>query len=253
MEMTTEFWRPYSNKSALVRHLIPDVKFTLPVCGELELRASLKKHLYLFRGNTLQKEVETAKILASYVPVDGVIYDVGANIGLYSLVFALNRKRRVVAFEPFHLALSYLHGNIRRNNLSNIEVHSIVLADRTGTCRFTYDPVTLYTSHISAEGEQGVELPSADLDSYIESASLLPPDLIKMDVEGADTAILLGMKRCLQQYKPIVFLEGGIRDERDRIVAISFLKDLGFSIWNLRRTEQLLDTTSEYEFLAIPR
>jgi FkbM family methyltransferase len=249
--MTSGFWQPYSPRAALVRRLIPDWKFDLRIDGGLRLTASIKRHLYLFRRTTLLHEVGIARRLTGYVPEDAVIYDLGANIGLYSLVFAANRRRRVVAFEPFDQALVYLRHNIRENGFDNIEVHAVVVTDRTGTCRFTYDPVTLYTSHISAVDEQGVNLACIDLDSYVRDSGLPPPALVKIDVEGADLGVLAGMTRLLREHRPIVFLEGGIRDARGRIEAVPRLRDMGYAIWNLDRTRQLSDTAPDYWILAV--
>jgi FkbM family methyltransferase len=218
----------------------------------LVMQASIKKHLMFFHGNAFEREENTATLLASYVPADGVIYDLGANIGLYSLAFAANRRRCVIAFEPFDAALRFLKRNISQNNLDNIDVHQIVLSDRKGTCRFTFDNVTNSTSHISADDEQGTEMPCCDLDTYIEENRLPLPDLIKMDIECADEPILRGMEKLLQTTRPLVYLEGGIRNERDEVIAINFLKDRDFKIYDLSRKQELLPDTQEYAFIACP-
>jgi FkbM family methyltransferase len=248
----TTYWKPYSFRAAFVRKFIPDVKRNLKMKNGLIMQASIKKHLMFFHGNAFEREENTATLLASYVPADGVIYDLGANIGLYSLAFAANRRNRVIAFEPFDAALKYLKRNISQNNLDNIEVHQIVLSDRKGTCRFTFDNVTTSTSHISSDEEQGAELPCSDLDTYVEEHKLPPPDLIKMDIEGADEPIFKGMENLLKTARPLVYLEGGISNERGEVIAINFLKERGFKIYDLSRKHELLPDTQEYAFIACP-
>lgn len=250
--MKTPHWKPYSFRAALVRKFIPDVRRNLKMKNGLIMRASVKKHLMFFHGNAFEREVNTATLLASYVPADGVIYDVGANIGLYSLAFAANRKRRVVAFEPFDAALRFLERNVSQNNLDNIEIHRIVLSDRKGTCRFTLDNVTTSTSHISADDEQGIEMACCDLDTYVEENSLPMPDLIKMDIEGADELILRGMEKLLKTARPLVYLEGGISNERGEVIAINFLIERGFKIYDTMRSRTLTADTQEYAFIACP-
>jgi FkbM family methyltransferase len=245
-------WRPYSNRAALIRRFIPDIRMSRDIGDGLRIHASPKKHLHIFRPSRLRQDVQIARKLSSLVAEDGVIFDLGANIGLYSLVFAANRTRRVYSFEPFDEALSYLHDNIRLNQLRNIEVHPIVLSDREGVCRFSVDTVTQSTSHISAADEPGIELPCSDLDSYMSKMNLPLPDLIKMDVEGADEAILRGMKGLLSQRQTCVFLEGGLRDDTGRIGAIDYLAGLGYSIWDLELTRRLESSTPEYMFVAVP-
>lgn len=248
----SKFWRPYSTKAALIRSFIPDIRRTLALSPGLQLRASVKKHLRLFRGETLRREVETAQAIAQNAPADGTIYDIGANIGLYTLVFGQNRRRHVVSFEPFDQALRYLRENLTLNNLTNVDVHSILLSDHVGECRFTLDEITMYTSHVSAPGEPGTDMPCADLDSYAEKEGLPQPDLVKMDVEGHDEAILRGMEGVLQRSRPVVYLEGGLRDDNGRIGAITNLERLGYTIWDLTKQRRLNAYTPDYDFLAFP-
>lgn len=248
----TQHWKPYSNRAALIRRFIPDIRMSRNIGDGLKIHASPKKHLHIFRPSRLRNDIQVASKLSSLVPPDGVIFDLGANIGLYSLVFAANRSRRVYSFEPFDKALVYLRDNIRLNQLTNVEIHPIVLSDGEGVCRFSLDTVTQSTSHISAEGEAGIELPCADLDSYMDKLNLPMPDLIKMDVEEADEAVLRGMKRLLHKRRTFIFVEGGLRDGTGRIAAIDYLLGFGYSIWNLDLTRTLDSKTAEYMFVAVP-
>lgn len=253
-----EFLRPYSRRAEIIRHFLPDIDLSHKVFNGLRIKASLKKHLYLSRPGRIKREVTIALKLASLVPDDGVIYDLGANIGLYSLVFAANRRRVVHAFEPFDEALMGLRRNIEINRLSNIHVHPIVLTDHRGTCRFTIDSKLATTSHISAPGEEGRDFECSDLDSYIEKKKLAPPDLLKLDIEGSEQLVFNGMQNVLRQRRPYVFLEGGVReggpqDFTGPIVAIDYLKDLGYSIFNLDQTQRLDSLTQEYMFVAVPK
>lgn len=236
----------------MIRHFVPDLDVTHHLVDDLRIKASLKKHLYLSRPGRIKREVEIALKLAALVREDGVIYDLGANIGLYSLVFAANRQRIVHAFEPFDEVLVGLRRNIAINGLSNIDVHPVVLTDHCGSCRFLVDNKTATTSHISAPGEAGEELECADLDSYVEKMKLAPPDLVKLDIEGSEQLVFKGMQSLLRQKRPYVFLEGGVRDDSGRILAIDYLKTLGYAIYNLDQTETLDSMTQEYMFLAVP-
>lgn len=248
----TSHWKPYSFRSALVRKFIPDVERKLKMKNGLCMQASVKKHLMFFHGNAFEREVNTATLLASYIPTDGVIYDLGANIGLYSLAFAANRRRRVIAFEPFDPARKFLLRNINQNNLDNIEVHRIVLSDRKGSCRFTSDNVTYSTSHISADDEQGMVMPCCDLDTYVEEHNVPLPDLLKIDIEGADEAVLRGMEKLLKSARPLVYFEGGISNERGEVIAIKFLRERGFKTYDVSRQHELSPVTEEYAFIACP-
>src|SRR6267142_3409636 len=127
---STGVWKPYSNRAALIRRFIPDIRMSRDIGEGLKIHASPRKHLHIFRPSRLRNDVQIARQLSNLTPPDGVVFDLGANIGLYSLVFAANRTRRVYSFEPFDEALAYLHENIRLNQLRNVEVNPIVLSDR---------------------------------------------------------------------------------------------------------------------------
>lgn len=247
-----QYWQPYSAKSALIRKFIPDIKYKRRLSDDLFLEASIKKHLMLFKNKELKREFATAQAIASYAPVDGVVYDIGANIGLYTLGFAQNRRRQVKSFEPSASALSYLRRNIQLNFLSNVEVFPVLLSDHTGTCNFTLDEVTTATSHVSSPGEPGIEVGCVDLDSYVKAMGIPLPDIIKMDVEGHDEAIFKGMEEILTLHHPMVYLEGGLRYEDNEIRSISYLEKIGYGIWDLSKGRRLKATTSEYAFLAVP-
>jgi hypothetical protein len=95
-------------------------------------------------------------------------------------------------------------------------------------------------------------LPCTDLDAYMSKMNLPMPDLIKMDVEGADEAILRGMQRLLRARRTYVFLEGGLRDDTGRIAGIDYLRGFGYSIWDLNLIRRLDSRTSEYMYVAVP-
>ncbi|MEQ1731139.1 MAG: FkbM family methyltransferase [Vicinamibacterales bacterium] len=251
--MATPYWQPYSNRAAFLRRWLPDWRFQFDLLPGTRIEASLKKQVYLFRRSRRREETEMALAVAALADRTGVIYDLGANIGLYTVVFASNPNRRVLAFEPFDIPLGFLRRNLEINRLKNVDIHQIVLTDHQGTCRFTLDTVTLCTSHVSAEGEPGVEFPCSDLDSYRDRHGLPTPDVLKIDVEGADMPLLRGMRRLLEQHESYVFLEGGLRNEQGYIPAIQYLEELGYAIRDLSLTRTLASDTPEYTFVAVPR
>jgi len=251
MTAKTKYWRPYSNLAAFVRFFIPDLSFRLKVGERSCLEASIQKHLGLFRPSVLQRELSIAGRILACAPRDAVIYDLGANIGLYTLVFAQDASTRVMSFEPSELALPFLRRNVALNGLGNIEIHPVLLSDHAGRCRFALDRVTTATSHVAEAGEPGIDLACSDLDSYVESNRLAPPDVIKIDVEGHERQIIAGMRGLIMRYRPTIFVEGGLREPDGKIGAAVDLMKHGYEIWNLDRTSLLPPDTPEYSFLAV--
>jgi len=234
----------------ILRAFAPDFDWTVPLGPGIELTLSIKKHLGLLRRGTRTKEAAIAAQLAGMVPADGVMYDIGANIGLYTLMFAANRNRKVHSFEPGTAALSFLRRNVARNALSNVRIHPLVLTDHAGTCRFVLDHATTATSHVACADEAGADVACTDLDSYLREHSLPEPDLVKIDVEGHDMAVLRGMRGLLMRRRPLVWLEGGSRGEDGRSDSLALLGGLGYVAWDLDRSRKIYADGKDYSYLA---
>lgn len=248
---TEAFWRPYSGRAALARKFVPSIDRTLDLGNGLRLRANLKTHLGLFRARTREREVRTAHAIAQASP-GPVIYDVGANIGLYSVIFARDPARVVVSFEPSELVLPQLRANIHLNRLGNVHVEPIALSESPGQVPFTIDSVTTCTSHVSTHGEPGITVACADLDSLVRANRWPAPDLIKLDVEGHDEPILRGMTQLLAGPRPYICLEGGLRSASGVIPSLRLLRDAGYVLCDLARRQVLEPDTGEYVVLGVP-
>ena len=134
-----------------------------------------------------------------------VVYDIGAHHGYYTLLAAevVGADGLVAAFEPRPVNLSYLHKHLRINGCANVEVFNVCVSDRSGTCRLD----TRYGTgrgRISPDGELVVEM--VCLDDLIRNGRLPPPNLVKIDVEGAEKLVLAGARETISRYLPIVVI-----------------------------------------------
>lgn len=148
-------------------------------------------------------------------------YDVGANIGYYSLLAAIeNKKIKVVGFEPALGPLFYFKENVRINNLRNIKVENLALSHINGKIEFheVKNKKYRYLKHnLAGESNTGskteglyLTIKSVDtitLDNYVETTSENIIDLIKLDTEGTEDLILANSDRVLRQMKPIIICE----------------------------------------------
>ncbi len=136
-------------------------------------------------------------------PGDGFV-DVGANIGVYTLLAAsrVGREGRLACFEPGALALLRLRENLSLNGIHNAEVFPAAALHRAGTVRF--DEAGSTTGHVVADAEAaGVEVPCVRLDDVLAGGSRAAG---KMDVEGAEPLALRGAERLLAEMNPPVWL-----------------------------------------------
>ena len=144
-------------------------------------------------------EYENQHLFASLVPMDGVIYDLGANVGFYTLL-AATRAKRVIAVEPVARNLAFLKRHLELNRVSNVEVWSAAAADKEGEEPFTAGP----NHSMGKLANKGPLVRTVTLDHLSDACG--PPALIKVDVEGAEYRVLLGAQQCLAAYHPTIFM-----------------------------------------------
>ncbi len=142
-----------------------------------------------------------------------VIMDGGANKGLYSLIAgAVNPSAAVLAFEPVQAIFDRLVANVRLNRFP-IRVEKLALSDASGAATFYVSagehPVNSTLDRIGATnpGAKAVDVQTVRLDDYLAEHELAGVDLMKLDVEGHEPAVLRGMGPVLGRSRPIVIAE----------------------------------------------
>jgi FkbM family methyltransferase len=137
-----------------------------------------------------------------------VVYDVGANVGIYSLLASLRvgPSGKVYSFEPLQRNLSYLRRHLILNNMQNCLIVETAVSNRNGTRPFSAAAWDTNMGRLSFDGE--ILISSITLDSCIYGEKrFLPPNIIKIDVEGAELEVLEGSSRTLTEFHPMIFLE----------------------------------------------
>jgi FkbM family methyltransferase len=141
------------------------------------------------------------------------VLDVGAHIGLVTLPVAsvLAPGGRVVSFEPGTINRSYLERHIALNNFEGIvTVESVLVGARENesVMFFELDEAAGQNTTIMGvlpAGARRSTVPQVSLDHYCEQAGL-SPEVIKIDVEGAEIDVLRGARKILNAARPLVFL-----------------------------------------------
>jgi FkbM family methyltransferase len=144
------------------------------------------------------------------VSPDAQIVDIGANIGVTTLLFAKSAPQgKVLCIEPSRTARRCLEATIRANDAQNCRVHAGALGAGPGSFQFRDDPNSASASHLVDAGTLGssdytVEVVS--LDNLVETEGL-QPTFIKIDVEGFEGSVLDGASETLGRFRPDVFIE----------------------------------------------
>jgi len=185
----------------------------------------------------LRGEAETAiqNILVERLRQGMVFYDLGANIGLFSLLAArlVGPTGQVVSFEPDPDTAVRLERNIQRNGFQNMTVIRAGVWSTSGKRRFEVADASSPDHGVgkfAAENATGsITVDCVALDDL--SGKIAAPDAIKCDVEGAEIEALLGAKKILTEHKPWIVCE--LHAEANRITAEEILKPFGYRIENL--------------------
>jgi FkbM family methyltransferase len=150
-------------------------------------------------------EREKHERFASSISPGHVVYDVGANVGFYTLLAcrATGPHGRVFAFEPLPRNLGYLRKHLSLNRMTNATVVAAAVSDRSGETPFT-EGDNPSTGRTSREGP--LLVPAIALDAFVYGQENPPPQVIKMDIEGGELAALKGAERTLREARPLIFL-----------------------------------------------
>ena len=187
--------------------------------------------------------------LLHFLQPDDVFFDIGANVGSYTLLASGICQTTSVAVEPIKSTFEILSKNIQLNNLSN----NVILVNSgagaiVGELRFSANEDT--TNHVIAVGEQGegaISVTAITVDSLLEKGS---PALIKIDVEGFETEVLKGMSYTLDNtaLKAIIIeLNGsGLRYGFNEDAIHDMLLSKGFTSFSYNPFTRLLNETPPF-------
>lgn len=210
-------------------------------------------HAGLIVRGSLERPVQEAfrRLLAPGMTV----WDVGANLGFFALVAGrvVGPSGRVVAFEPVRASAAAIRRNAKLNGLDAIveareaAVWSesgrgdlLVVADRS------WSHLAATGHHAQTRAEVPVELVTGD---DLVAAGEPPPDVVKVDVEGAEIQVLDGMERVLREHGPALVIE---LHETNRGVA-ERLRAVGYAMENLDGPEPIEEAASDVHVLARPQ
>ncbi len=149
-------------------------------------------------------EPQTVKVIADLLQPGMTFFDVGANMGQYTLL-AAGKSCNVHSFEPAPAMFEFLNENVQPVK-ERVRINKIALSN-------TEEPVTLFmakphnvgatsfTDQNCASGET-FEVPCTTVDNYVEKNEITSVDVMKMDVEGAESAVLKGAAKLLSGPNP---------------------------------------------------
>ena len=178
----------------------------------------LRRHRYLLWEHPLIHDAFMVSLFARLIRKDDVVYDIGANIGLYTrLMRQWFGASYIYAFEPMAENRELLEENIRLGNMGGVcEISPLALSDAPGKEELQIDDMNsgsaVLNSISGGEASSGrahfglppktetVELET--LDAFAKRPGVRPPGMMKIDTEGAEVKILIGGRETIRAHKP---------------------------------------------------
>ena len=183
----------YTRKSQKVEVNIHESKMILDLSDK-----GICKDLFLYRS----REPESTKIFMKELSEGMKVVDIGANIGYYALMEAriVGNRGKVYAIEPEPKNFQLFKNNVDLNNYSDrVELFNIAIGNRTG--KELFEISDMYNTHRIAKesnlSDKCIEVPITTLDEFLKDKRSV--DSVRMDVEGYEYFIVLGMEKTLKK------------------------------------------------------
>lgn len=185
-------------------------------------------------------EINISNLFINILEPGDVFIDIGAHVGYYSSLAAVlvGESGKVIAFEPTPRTFANTEKNLR--TFKNAQAINKALSDTKGTVSFTdYGPKYSAFNSLTARSEDNfnkmnnaatvIDVETDTLDSILTNTSAFPT-VIKIDAEGAESAILRGAEKTIVVSKPLITFEvgGDARWNNSTTESFSFLKDAGY-------------------------
>jgi FkbM family methyltransferase len=160
---------------------------------------------------TSEPEVQDA--FAGLATEGQVVYDIGANAGFYTVIAArlVGPSGQVFSFEPLPANIELIEHNVRLNDFENVTQLPFAVGRTRGSASFTLGFDNTRGGLMSVHAEPGtngmIEVQVRSLDELIAEEGVPAPDLIKMDIEGAEVEALSGALQTLAERRPALLIE----------------------------------------------
>lgn len=243
------YYRYYGARADKFQYLYRNASLALAPKVSLGLISTDVSHRWI--ALTGFYELSLSLIIAKLAKKGGVLVDAGANFGYYSCLWAgVNPGNRVIAFEPSPICIPHFKFNINKNGFNQrIQVKEMALGKENGVCGFFLGlpGQTGWGGLVITDDKRQVEVQVERLDSIynvIDRSGYI--DVLKIDVEGADTWVIFGAEKLLREkrIRHIFFEENLGRMEPlniGRYEAVDFLSSHGYRVKYL--TDKILHAT----------
>lgn len=227
---------------------------------------------FRFWFNTSDREMGVPMALGRYEPQSAALLervvrpgmhclDVGAQTGFFTCLMATlaGPSGTVDAFEPMPDSYELLQRNIAENGWRNVRGHHVAASREPGVIEMSHVSHMYVAGRI--DGAPVVDVPAVPIDDVIGG----PVDVVKMDIEGHEPAAVMGMKRLIERWRPVLITEcneywlqhcSGLSSSD----YCRMLESLGYTLFDVRNLSSPIDAASvrldvleTIDVVAVPR
>jgi FkbM family methyltransferase len=235
--------------------LLPDRPFLVRYYGA-RLKIRLFSHPVFMDMALGVYEYWKTRLFHQLVKEGMIAVDVGACEGNYSILMAklMHDKGRVLAFEPDPDNCRELEDNVSANEFKSIEVHQSGLSDREGTA--TFYPGGGMGSLVSRSPwyaqfqREPITVAIHRLDNVLDEFSIPHVDIIKIDVEGSEIAVLRGAERTLRNNCVHLLMDVDVESNAERTELFELLDSFSYEMYRIGK--RLTRIRSADELLLFP-
>jgi FkbM family methyltransferase len=227
--------------------------------GAFETYVSGGSSLKLVDPRGLPIDPTHTAFIRNWVKRDSIIWDVGANVGLFAFPAALKaRDGRVYSFEPDPKVVRQVERSLTLplNKGLPVTIVGAAISDRDGVAEFEISAYSTAMSRLKgASPWQDDQVKAREVRTVVTltidtlAKTLIPPSIIKIDVEGAEMHVLEGARSTIAQYRPIILIEAPM-ELSDQLAA--FFHEFGYVMLNGGISGGELITTPSWDTIAIP-
>jgi FkbM family methyltransferase len=239
--------RPLAKRIAAMQHTNRGVRFlwtrmsrglrwrALPILSGpgRGLRINLHGSFVGFATGTAERPLQQA-MLRELRP-GATFFDIGANVGFITMLAAklVGPTGRVVAFEPVPGNVAAIRENLALNGIHWAEVRETAVSGDSGSASLIVSDVSAFSRladvSVPTGARETIEVTVSSIDELVAAGEVPAPDVIKIDVEGAELEVIGGMRHTLAEHRPVLLCE--VHD--CNVPYVELMTSLGYETVNL--------------------